>query len=166
VAGLMVYNTTTNKPNFYNGTEWFNFDRTSAITLIVGVNYQGGKIAYIFQFGDAGFIVGETFGIIAATTDQSGVFLWGCLDVNIPGADGTATATGNQNTIDILQGCTDTGIEARICGDLVLNRYSDWYLPSKDELNKWYENRVAIGGFSSGLYMNSSEVGATKYFWL
>ena len=33
VAGLMIYNTTTNKPNYYNGTEWKNFDETSAAPL-------------------------------------------------------------------------------------------------------------------------------------
>ena len=48
----------------------------------------------------------------------------------------------------------------RLCFDLVLNVYSGWYFPSKDELNKLYINNNAIGGFSiSGSinYLISSE---------
>ncbi|MBN1790232.1 MAG: fibrobacter succinogenes major paralogous domain-containing protein [Bacteroidales bacterium] len=30
VEGLMIYNLTTKKPNFYNGEEWMNYDGTSA----------------------------------------------------------------------------------------------------------------------------------------
>ncbi|MBK6346529.1 MAG: DUF1566 domain-containing protein [Bacteroidales bacterium] len=53
--------------------------------------------------------------------------------------------------------CAEAGIAARICGDLVLNGYSDWYLPSKDELNMLYINRIAIGGFAGTYYWSSTE---------
>jgi hypothetical protein len=49
-----------------------------------------------------------------------------------------------------MAGCATAGIAARLCGDLVEGGYSDWYLPSKDELNALYTNRVAIGGFTEG----------------
>jgi hypothetical protein len=83
---------------------------------------------------------------------------WGCHGIAILGADRTAIGTGNQNTIDIMTGCDDEGIAARLCGDLVLGGYSDWYLPSKDELNQLYVNRVAIGGISLYCYWSSTEV--------
>lgn len=155
--GLIIYNTSSKKPNYYDGLGWKNFDGTSA-NLAIGDNYQGGKIAYILQSGDPGFIAGQTRGLIATTSDQSSGAIWGCSGTAIPGADGTALGTGNQNTIDIMAGCATAGISARICGDLVLNGFSDWYLPSKDELNKLYINRVAVGGFGSGNYVSSSEV--------
>ena len=83
----------------------------------------------------------------------------------MPGADGTAIGTGNQNTIDIMAGCSTAGIAARICGDLVLNGYSDWYLPSKDELNKLYVDKVAIGGFADTYYWNSSEISSIEAWY-
>jgi len=44
-----------------------------------------------------------------------------------------------------------------LCDDLVFNGYSDWYLPSSDELNKLYLNKSAVGGFSNTFYWSSTE---------
>ena len=117
-------------------------------TPTIGQSYQGGKIAYIDASG--------LHGLIAAPSDQ-GQAPWGCMGTAIAGADGTAIGTGSQNTIDIMTGCSEASIAARLCGDLVLGGYSDWYLPSKDELNKLYPNRVAIGGFANSYYWSSTE---------
>ena len=121
----------------------------------IGQSYQGGIIAYIDSSG--------IHGLIAAPSDQ-GSAQWGCYGTLISGADGIAIGTGAQNTIDIMTGCSTAGIAARLCGDLVLGGYSDWYLPSKDELNQLYLNRVAIGGFASNYYWSSTEFGS-NYAW-
>jgi hypothetical protein len=100
-------------------------------------------------------------GLIAAPSNQ-GTAQWGCHGATISGADGTAIGTGAQNTIDIMNGCNEAGIAARLCGDLVLGGFSDWYLPSRDELNQLYINRVAIGGFAYPSYWSSTEEGSTN----
>jgi hypothetical protein len=46
------------------------------------------------------------------------------------------------------------------CDELILNGYSDWYLPSKDELKLLYENlkKMAIGEFTKGAaYWSNTE---------
>ena len=102
----------------------------------------------------------------AAPSDQSTSAEWGCYEVSISGADGTAVGTGEQNTIDIETGCTISGTAADICANLSLGGYSDWFLPSKDELNLMYVNLklYALGGFADGYYWSSSEFDA-YYAW-
>jgi len=107
--------------------------------LNIGDTHQGGIIFYLN--GNGG-------GLIAAPSYQSTSAEWGCFQTFISGADGGGIGAGAQNTIDIEAGCTTAGTAADICANLTLGGYSDWFLPSKDELNKMYLNKAAIGGFA------------------
>jgi hypothetical protein len=43
------------------------------------------------------------------------------------------------------------------CDTLTLNGYSDWRLPSKEELNQLYLKKDTIGGFTLNTYWSSTE---------
>jgi hypothetical protein len=130
---------------------------TTAASYTVGQSALGGKIAYILQPGDPGYISGETHGLIATAADITSSAEWGCETVRLIGAMGSALGTGAQNSVDILAECADLGTAARLCANTIQDGYSDWYLPSQDELNKLYLNRTAIGGFTSGGYWSSTQ---------
>lgn len=126
----------------------------------IGEFYGGGIVFYVDDSGQ--------HGLISSTSDQATSSAWGCVSIVISGADGTSIGTGLQNTNDIITGCSESGTAARICYDLVLNGYSDWYLPSKDELSLMYTNSNLIGGFNTGTssyYWSSSEYNNSDLAW-
>jgi hypothetical protein len=117
----------------------------------IGESFGGGTVFYIDGTGKHGFI--------AATADQSDGADWGCMSTSLAGAAGSAVGTGAQNTTDIVTGCSTAGIAARICDQLVLNGFSDWFLPSVAELNLLYGQRNVVGGFvTNAAYWTSTEV--------
>jgi hypothetical protein len=142
--GLIVYNTTIHRLVIYIGTGWMRMDGK----FDIGQSYGGGIIFYIDSTGQ--------HGLIAATSDQGTNAQWGCYGTLIGGTS-TAIGTGQANTTAIINGCSTTGIAARICDELVLNGYDDWFLPSKDELYQMYLQKTFIGDFVSYLYWSSSE---------
>ena len=159
--GLVVYNTSSKTLNVYNGTNWVDMTG-NVVQPLVGDFYQGGIVFYVDGSGG---------GLVCTITDQSTGAKWGCNGTAINGADGTAIGTGAQNTIDIEADCTTSGIAADVCANLSSNGYTDWFLPSKDELNRMYQNKAAInataqanGGspFADDYYWSSSETGTTN----
>jgi hypothetical protein len=106
-------------------------------------------------------------------TDPTSV--WGCNGTQITGTGGTLIGTGEQHTIEIVNGCVTSDFTAAERADaLLLGGLDDWFLPSKDELNalcKWAFNdtvnaicnnfgsgslSLTNGGFSTGKYWSSS----------
>ncbi|MDB4583650.1 DUF1566 domain-containing protein [Draconibacterium sp.] len=122
---------------------------------------EGGVVFYIFQEGDAGYVSGEYHGLICATTDQSNA-VWGCSGTEIGNTE-TAIGSGAQNTIEIETNCTTAGTSADICANLTLNNEDDWYLPSKDELNKMYENKTTID--NTAALNGGTAFHITEYYW-
>ena len=151
---------------------------SSAVTYNIGdTGPAGGKI--FITPSTAGNSTGLYFEA-GPTTDYAGTFpssevqrSWstGANQTSaVSGADGTAIGTGAQNTIDIVaqSGNVAATSAAVYCSDYTYGGFSDWFLPSKDELNQMYLNRVAIG-FQNDNYYSSSENGTSnawfQYFY-
>lgn len=93
---------------------------------------------------------------------------------------GTAVGTGAANTAALVNAMgeeaysSDTGNQktgnyaAKLCDGHSTGGYSDWFLPSKDELEQMYNNLkvYSIGGFSGDYRWSSSEGDATKAWFL
>jgi hypothetical protein len=161
-GGFISYLTNLNSVTNY-------FVRAYAIN-VAGISY-GNQISFTTtpEIGDfhAGGIVfylnGSGGGLVCAENDQNNYVEWGCLGTSI-GGTGTSIGSGATNTISIITGCSQSGIAARICNDLILNGYSDWFLPSKDELYLMFINlkQQGIGNFLNYFYWSSSEYDANS----
>jgi hypothetical protein len=142
---------------FLSGFQSNYIEGAAQCVLSIGEIYKGGIIFYLNSNGG---------GLVCAESDQSTGARWGCYGTS-PGGTGTGVGTGAANTAVIVAGCSQSGIAACICNDLVLNGYNDWFLPSKDELNLMYENLklAGIGDFSARNYWNSSEYCSRNAWW-
>ena len=134
----------------------------------IGDIYEGGYIFYIDETGENG--------LVAAMEDLPGTYQWGCAwsgSEGISGADGYAFWTGYQNTLDIVAGCSETPIAASEALAYESEGYTDWYLPSQNELlemfitlknnGQWGSTAgpgFNIGGFNDNWYWSSSEFDA------
>lgn len=126
---------------------------TSTNITAIGATYAGGLVFYIDGTGQ--------HGLVSALINQNPVngAIWGCEGITISGADGTTVGTGKQNTNDIINGCITSGIAARLCRNYNGGGYSDWFLPSKDELGLMFTELKSkgIGNFDDTTYWSSSE---------
>ncbi len=145
------------------GTAYGNQYSFTTPMLAIGSSFGGGKLAYILQVGDPGYDPNVPHGLIAAPTDQS-TGGYGCFGT-FEGATGFLLGMGSNNTEIIYQNCGTSGNAEAICKSYSGGGFHDWYLPSKDELNELYINRVAIGGFASNNYWSSSEYNGAQA-WL
>ncbi|MDA9333744.1 DUF1566 domain-containing protein [Polaribacter sp.] len=113
---------------------------------IVGDFYQGGVIFHLFVDGETGYVAGETHGLIAAVEDQYARIIWyNGANVNT-GATATAIGRGSANTEAIItvQGAPETSYAAGKARAYAGGGYNDWFLPSKNELNKMYQKQGTI----------------------
>jgi hypothetical protein len=142
--------------------------------VAVGDSYGGGIVAYILVDGDPGYDPNVQHGLIAATVDQMVECAWSNITNILIGTTDTSIGTGLANTTAIIGQSGHTNSAAKVCDDYSVTvgsiTYSDWFLPSKDELDKLYINRVAIGGFGDYFnYWSSSENGSNnaweQYFY-
>ena len=156
----------------FNGTIWTN--------LIGGAAAKGPPQIGDFRYGGVIFYIAATptdlngdgtldTGLVCAIEDQSSGIQWWNGNLNTTGATATGVGSGAANTITIIQeqGAIQTDYAAGVAKAYTGGGYMDWYLPSKDELNLMYQDKVTIdaaatsnGGssFISAYYWSSTEI--------
>jgi hypothetical protein len=115
----------------------------------IGKRFGGGKIFWLNST--------KSGGLIADTTDlQPAMFKNGTAAV-IPGT--TEFGKANTRIIVAAQGpaaANSKDYAALVCVNSRRGGFADWFLPSKDELNKLYLQRKVVGGFALNDYWSSS----------
>ena len=168
--GVNINQAGTDKVLTASATDLTSATTTPAFTittasLAIGDTYGGGIVAYILVSGDPGYSATVQHGLIAASADQSGGIKWAetpYQDTSV--SDGTLTAigTGSANTDKIIAQHDVSNIVRSTYAAGVARAYqggnfTDWSLPSKDELAKLYLNRVDVRNFGNYNYWSSSQ---------
>jgi hypothetical protein len=156
---------------------------------IAGVRSPGGGACEVGDAGPGGGII-FYIDLSRATGSQFwevgtdlGSAEWGCAGTDT-GATGTAIGTGATNTAAVKTTCADLGIAARVAS-ATAGGFSDWFLPSKDELNQLCkfartqstaaaDQTVACNsggtpraGVTSGNYVSSTQfINNTNFNWV
>jgi len=123
--------------------------------------------------GDEGYFVSYTaYYLEAALVNISGTRQWanrtGDLIPNLSQSSSDQTdwgiGRGKINTaIIIAHGFANgyTTLAARACSNLTTGGKTDWFLPSRDELNLLYIERGKFGNFGIDYYWSSSQAGSS-----
>lgn len=128
-----------------------------------------GKQEPVYKVGDRGPAGGIVFHdkgrssdgwryLEAAPGDQASSIPWGGSGTKIGGTD-MVVGAGEANTRAIVERLGADAAAARVCDDMVLGGFDDWFLPSKEELVLLHGQRALVGGFK-GYYWSSTEDGA------
>ena len=127
--------------------------------MVGDIGPGGGKVFYVQSSGGT-FACGATLAstckyLEAAPSDHSSTAKWCSNNSSSLGVTATGIGSGMSNTATADSTCTSGAIQ--VAADYTNNGKTDWHLPSKDELNQMYVNKVAIGDFAIAIYWSSSE---------
>ena len=136
---------------YHFGDEMLVELRVAIYNRIIGDFREGGIVIWVDDTGQ--------HGLVCDLTDYPAI--WGCNGTEIVGADSLSIGSGSQNTEDILATCKTSGIAAALANELIAQEYSDWYLPSKEELKYIWLNSFVISERS--LELGGKELEA--YYW-
>ncbi|NOQ75083.1 MAG: DUF1566 domain-containing protein [Crocinitomix sp.] len=132
----------------------------------IGQSFGGGRVAYILQASDPGYDATTEHGLIIANEFFGSDILWGCDTIYVSGAIGAAIGTGAANTASILATCEiPDGSAAALCNDYEADGFTDWFLPSFDELNAIDSNFDILQDLESGHYWSSTHSPDTLKAW-
>jgi hypothetical protein len=123
--------------------------------FVLGETYGGGIVVWIALDGLTALVAADV--LLSTAT-------WGCSGTNISGTS-LAVGTGQANTNLILAGCATAGIAARICDSYTSGGFTDWYLPSSDELRLVNAQVASFTTLIVGNYWSSSQWGVNDSYY-
>lgn len=134
-------------------------DMTFEAKYTIGSIFGGGIICYVDPSGQ--------HGIIAAQNDQHNNITWYNGTYVSTNTFESSIYSGKLNTATIVSVQGPGSYAAKICDDLVIGTFDDWYLPSRDELDLVYRNLKVTGlsSFLSDRYWSSTEYGQYNAWW-
>lgn len=165
-AGPIPHGISLGDMQYWDGESWKLLPlgtQSSVLTSCNGKPIWTYGLCPEYQIGDVGPAGGIVFhvdsdgahGLEAAPVDQ-GFASWGCNGL-VTGATNYKIGTGRENTDIIVSSCQDDSVAAYVAKSYTINGYSDWYLPSKDELVLLLSQKDLVGGFGEYTYWSSSE---------
>ncbi|MET4575763.1 midcut-by-XrtH protein [Ottowia thiooxydans] len=140
-------------------------------SAVESFNYLPPAVGQIREGGVIAALGGGLNNLIAANQDISaGVAWFSSLTPIGPSAQSASNGAGNTAAIVAAPGGSiPQASAAGLCSAFEVDSlgntpcqpgnscYSDWFLPAKNQLAALYDNRAAVGGFSSDMYWSSSE---------
>ena len=148
-SGYFIYSNT----NLSVQSETVSQSVTLKDTYEIGETGPAGGII----FWDKGYVSDGWRYLEAAPATSEFNAEWGVSGKDLWEASTTLVGSGKANTQIInnkLQELGEVGRASQRCVALSIGGFKDWFLPSKDELNEMY--RQKIGGFQDELYWSSS----------
>jgi len=120
---------------------------TTTPPITLGSLYRGGFVFYIFQSGEAGYVSGETHGLIAETRDQT------TDSPTNPNFDNTNWCTWN-NALSLIADPNNHSTAGKL--------YTDWRFPTKEELLILY---TRVFGYDYPAISTYKSTFNSNYYW-
>ncbi len=124
----------------------------------IGMKAFGGVIFYLDKT--------KKHGLVVSTENVGGSWMtypWGCYGLSINDAEGIDVGTGRLNTNAIVNACDEKETAASACVNYQSEGFSDWFLPSLEELELIADNLGFDDEFSSVIeFDNSNYLSSTQ----
>jgi hypothetical protein len=169
-SGVAVSGTTNTVRNLTSNMDYYFWisavdgslegEKSAALTAKTFYALGGRGLAGGWIFYDKGRVTDGWRFLEAAPADLD-YAQWGAYGTNLSGM-ATEVGTGKRNTqviVEYLRGTGESGRAAQLCTAYRGGGYSDWFLPSKDELDLMYKNlkQKGLGNFLDLWYWSSSQ---------
>ena len=155
VIFLFSFMNTTNSAEIYSKGD---------IKYTIGMKAFVGVIFYLDKT--------KKHGLVVSTENVGGSWMtypWGCYGLSIEDAEGVDVGAGRLNTNAIVNACNEEETAAYACINYVHKGFSDWFLPSLEELELIAENLgyddefFELIQFDNANYLSSTQLKNKKH---